>query len=240
MRAFTLGRRPYRLAVVASLLLTVGCKGNGAQRRDAAPSVAPSPRTTDASIDGSTALPGPDASDADAGIPQLKLVDSPPWPAGEKRVHLKWLVPSGSDHPGEGTGPPDVHLVVGVGRIARPVSLALQDGPVLSQHQNQCARLLRGQSTKGLRDVEDLAAIPMGRQGDHGYAVRRDTPTSVAVLAYSQDDGNCPDERGEARLCPKQSMAIQRVQIPESATFEESIRVVDRAGKEHPFPCGGQ
>ena len=198
-----------------------------------------------AKADASLAETAIDAGATDAGEAPIPLIDSPVWPAGARRVLLTWVVhpsvidPSNPDN--ENLVPRPIELEVSVGSVTRRVSLRYQPGTVPRKHQKPCALKLGPEtlrSAMALRSPEDLAALAFGVQGDYGYEVRRDTDVTIAVLAFSQDDGLCPDESGEAQRCPRQSAVVARVQVPESAAFEERVIGIDRTGKEFPF-CQG-
>jgi hypothetical protein len=170
-----------------------------------------------------------------AGPAEPALLDSPAWPADGKLVKLAWVVPPSSPDPAypdmESMVRRDLQLIVRVGNVERRLVLAAS-GPLLPEHQKAC-----GAAEGTLREPGDLATIQFGRGSFGGYAVRKDSPTSIAVHSWSWDDGGCPDEKGDAHPCPRESTVVRRVQVPASATFEETLEGVDAAGGRHPFSC---
>jgi hypothetical protein len=217
---------------------------------------------------GTTGLDAGDTGDAGApgqGATPIPLIDSPPWPAGARRVILTWVVhppavglaTAPSDPSNEALVPRPIELHVRAGSVTRSVPLNFQAGTVPRKYQRPCALKLGPEALKSamaLRSPEALATLAFGSQGDYGYEVRRDTRDTIAVLAFSQDDGICPGgetgdvspdaqgsdeaQEGAAQPCPRTSVVVGRMQIPESATFEEQLIGIDRTRKEFPF-CQG-
>jgi hypothetical protein len=250
------------VTALAAVLVSLGClsckaKGDAA-RRDSGSVASTAPARGLAPVDAGGAARVLDAGGAttDAGVAGTEagavpiaspdvLIDAPPWPARDKRVTLTWLVPPAAPDPrtvpgGDSASMHDVTLAVRVGQVERRVHLgAVQGGPVVPKNQKACAQELRisSRGAQNLRARQDVATMPIGHSGDYGYAVRRDTATSLAVVAYSTDDGNCPDAKGNAHPCPRQSVVLARVQIPEGAAFEEALTAIDDTGKERPFAC---
>lgn len=174
----------------------------------------------------------PEEAPKPPAIPEPPL-DSPTWPAKERRVTLTWRVPVIAKDEAESEQPID--LAVRVGGVTHRVELGiLHEGSLVPRFQKPCRSTSAGPSPSGGRDDARLA---LGTAGDYGYAVRRESSTTLAILSYSTDDGNCPDEKGEAQACAPQSLVIRRVTIPEGAAPEERVVTVDAAGKEHAFAC---
>jgi hypothetical protein len=169
--------------------------------------------------------------------PVLKIRPSSPaaGPAGATQVELRWLVYPAIPHAqapslhGMATLP--IELVVRVAGVSRNVKLQGKGMALLPEHQGVCQR------TDGHpQDRKDLAKISFHADGTSGYVVRRDTPRSIAVTAFSRKDVACATPEGEAVACPIDERVVARVEIPRGATFQESMRLVDR-GKDEPLRC---
>ncbi len=214
--------------IAACLLLPGGCRARG-------PSSSAAAASSGAPAQPSSPSPAPTSS----GV----LFDSPAWPTGQRHVKFTWVVPLSTPdatHPEmEALRRRDLQLVVQVGsKEWRTVLVA--HGPLLPEYQAPCRRLASPGTAAAegvLRRPDDLAAIQFGRGSFGGYAVRKDTNRSIAIHSWSWDDGGCPDEKGDTHPCPRESVLVRRVAVPESATFEELLVGIDAAGKEHPFSC---
>lgn len=237
--------RHWRASVL--LFLSAGCreKASTASHTAAVTIVASVNGVAGTSSDGSVAPQALASGELDAGPAAIEVSDSPPWSAGKRLVKLVWAVHSPDpSHHSEDEKPLEVDLILRVDSVERRVSLgALQGGPVLAEHQVGCSHFVAPSAVreaKTLRDRADVAAILFGQLGNSGYAVRRVTKSSVGVFAFSQDDGNCPDAKGGAHACPKESVLLKRVNVPAVATFEEATVSIDADGRERPFDCAAR
>jgi hypothetical protein len=179
------------------------------------------------------AMPIVDAAPAALPPRSSGWIDAPSWPAGD-RIALAWLVHpavSRTFHGMDNTLLAPLQLVATIGNVSRVVTFDLQFGDLKAMFQPAC-----GSDTLPLERGE-VAKIVFEEGGFGGELVRRAGSDAVEILDWTQEDGACPDARGQPVACKPKTKLAARMHVPRGATFTQAIYEVDAAGARHPFDC---
>ncbi len=188
----------------------------------------------------STLTEPPDAAQPSTS-PSPPFVDAPAWPAAAPGARLKvtWVV-----HPARGTpsDPPEsrrrhVEIVVRIGAVARRLDLKSRVGSLFPDEQSVCHASLPQESITYPKERDELAKLTFSMAGAVGYLVRRIGPDLLEVVEWAQDDGACPDGKGDVGPCPRDDRPLYRMHVPKNVPIDEAIIEVDGRGKETPFSC---
>lgn len=167
---------------------------------------------------------GAGAADARSPFPDgAPFVDSPPWPAGFKKMRLTWVV-----YPvvvrGNGLPTRQIELVVRAGEVARRLRTEVRGSvSYATAMQPDCARApgepIRSAQLfmNGGGNTELLAA----RHGDELWLAEDDS-----------SDGLC-----EPSPCPSNVTLLGHMTVPADVTFEERFHVIESASAEHDEAC---
>jgi len=194
--------------------------------------------TTDAAMADATAADA--AAQAAAVIPPAVkppghngFLDEPAWPTDSGVLLLAWQVaPDSVPDPHN----PDllrapVTLEASIGAVTRRIALAPQFGALHPYNQPFC------KTDAYPLGKHEVAKITFYEGGAGGYLVRRGPDDVVAVVAWEQSDGACPDAHGEPAGCPRRETAVFRMHVPPLRAIHEVIDEVDERGTVHTLDC---
>lgn len=149
-------------------------------------------------------------------------------------MKLTWVVGRPTiPHPTyEGVMLQPLTLEIGTEAGVRKVELKPQMGSLFPFNQSVCS------STAYPLAAGELAKITFYEGGAGGYVVRRGEGGGLELVAWSQTDGACADERtGDPITCPPMYERVQTIEAADNARVEETIVEVDATGTRAPMSC---
>jgi hypothetical protein len=148
---------------------------------------------------------------------------------------LTWVVHP--DVPASHTdSPPDyprtpLELIAGSAHIA----LKSEFGALAAINQSVCDSATF--SSQYPLEKNDVAKITFYEGGAGGYVVRRASPKSLVLYAWSQDDGACINAKHEPTSCPPKETKVETISVPTGAKIVQRLVLLDATGTQTPFVC---
>jgi hypothetical protein len=125
-----------------------------------------------------------------------------------------------------------VALEIRIGESLGSLELKPQLGSLFPFHQSVC------KTTTFPLGPHEVARITFEEGGAGGYVVRRKPENTLDVLAWSQSDGACIDERtGDMIACAVTYETVKKLPIRRDATIEEALVEVDASGTRKSIVC---
>ena len=125
-----------------------------------------------------------------------------------------------------------VALEITIGESLGRLELKPQMGSLFPYHQSVC------KTTTFPLGPDEVAKITFEEGGAGGYVIRRKPADTLEVLAWSQSDGACIDEKsGDMIACAVTYESVKKLPIPAGAKIVEALLEVDPTGTRRPIRC---